>query len=82
MFFASVFTKETDTLPEFHTPSENIIDSISFTIDRVKNKLKKLIPYKSAGFDRLHRRILKDLSEELSTALLIIFTKSFIKGEL
>ena len=29
MFFASVFTKETDTLPELHTPSENTIDSIT-----------------------------------------------------
>ena len=27
-FFTSVFTKETDTLPEFHTGSENTIDSI------------------------------------------------------
>ena len=82
MFFGSVFKKETDTLPEFHTPSENTINSISFTIDKVKNKLKEPIPYKSAGFDRLHPRILKDLSEELSTALLIIFTKSFIEGQL
>ena len=36
MFFASVFTKEADTLPEFHTPSENIIDLIFFTVDKVK----------------------------------------------
>ena len=28
MFFTSVFRKETDTLPEFHAPSENTIDSI------------------------------------------------------
>ena len=49
MFFASVFTKETDTLPEFHTPSEDTIDSICFTVDKVKHKLKELNSYKSAG---------------------------------
>ena len=49
MFFASVFTKETDTLPEFHTPSEDTIDSIYFTVDKVKHKLKELNSYKSAG---------------------------------
>ena len=76
MFFSSVFTKETDTLPEFHTPSENTIYSISFTVDKVKNKLKELNPYKSAGVDRLHPRILKELSEELSTPLSIIFSKN------
>ena len=82
MFFSSAFTKETDTLPEFHTPSENTIDSISFIVDKVKSKLRELNPYKSAGVDRLHPRILKELSEELSTLLSIIFTKSFIEGQL
>ena len=61
MFFASVFTKETDTLAEFHTRSENTIDSISFTINKVKNKLKELNLYKPAGVDTLHPRILKEL---------------------
>ena len=36
MFFASEFTKERDTLPEFHTPSENTIDSIFFNVDKLK----------------------------------------------
>ena len=40
MFFTRVFTKESDGLSKFHTPSEHIIDSISFTVDKVKSKLK------------------------------------------
>ena len=36
MFFASVFTKETDTLPELHTPSGNTIDSITLLSIRWK----------------------------------------------
>ena len=42
MFFISVFTKEADTLPEFHTSSENTIGLISFTVDKVKSKLEEL----------------------------------------
>ena len=82
IFFTSVFTKETDTWPEFHTPIENTIDTISFTVDKVKSKLTELNSCKSAGVNILHSRILKELSEELSTPLSIIFTKSFIEGSL
>ena len=82
MFFASVFTKETDILPEFHTPSGNTIDSISFTVDKLKHKLKELNHCKSTGVDILHTRILKGLSVELSTTLSIVLTKLFIKGQL
>ena len=49
MLFTSVFTKETDILPEFHNPSENTIDLISFTVNTVNSKLKDLNPYRSAG---------------------------------
>ena len=40
MYFTSVFTEEIDTLPQFHTPSENTIDWISFTVDKVQSELK------------------------------------------
>ena len=53
MFFTGVFKEKKDTLPKFHTPSENTMDSISFIVDNIKRKLKELNPYKSAGVDRL-----------------------------
>ena len=52
MFFTSVFTKETNTLPQFHTHSENTIDSISFTLHKVRSKPKELKNFKSAGVNR------------------------------
>ena len=82
MFFTSVFTKETNALPQFRTPSENTIDSISFTLHKVRSKLKELNTFKSSGVNRLRPRILKELSEEISTTLSIIFTKSFIERQL
>ena len=74
MFFTSVFTKEANTLPQFHTPSENTIDSIFFTLHKIRSKLKELKNFKSAEVNGLHPRILKELSEEISTTLSIIFT--------
>ena len=56
IFVISVFTTETDTLPEFHAPSDNSYDSISFTVDKIKSKLKELNPYKSARVERQRRR--------------------------
>ena len=53
MFFTSVFMKKTVMLPEFHTTSENTIDSISSTVDKVKSKLRDLTPCESAGVGRL-----------------------------
>ena len=44
MFFTSVFMKESDTLPEFQSPSENTINSISFNFDKVKSKLEERNP--------------------------------------
>ena len=40
MFFTSVFTKKTDTLPDLHNPSDNAIDSTFFTVNKGKSKLK------------------------------------------
>ena len=45
--------KKTVMLPEFHTTSENTIDSISSTVDKVKSKLKDLTPCESAVVGRL-----------------------------
>ena len=57
----------------------------SDNVDKGKSKQKELNLYKSAGVlqgTRLHPRIVKELSEELSIPLSIIFTKSFIEGQL
>ena len=44
-------------------------------------KLDNLNPYKSPGPDESHRGIIKKLSNELSLALSLIFSKSFSEGE-
>ena len=82
MMFKSVFTKESDCLPDFNLNVKSSIEHVSFPVDKIKKKLDNLNPYKSPGPDELHPRILKELSNELSLPLSLIFSKSFSEGEL
>ena len=82
MFFKSVFAEESDCLPDFNLNVKSSIEHVSFPADKIKKKLDNLNPYKSPGPDELHPRILKELSNELSLPLSLIFSKSFSEGEL
>ena len=82
MFFKSVFTKESDCIPDFNLNVKSSIDHVSFPIDKIKKKLDNLNSYKSPGGDELPPRILKDLSNELSLPLSLIFSKLFSEWEL
>ena len=82
MFFKSVFTGESDCLPYFNLNVKSSIEHVSFPKDKIKKKLDNLNPYKSPGADELHAKILKELSNELSLPLSLIFSKSFSEGEL
>ena len=81
-FFKSVFTEESDCLPDVNLNVKSSIEHVSFLADKIKKKPDNLNPYKSPGPDELHRRILKELSNELSLPLFLIFSNSFSKGEL
>ena len=82
MFFKSVFTEESDCLPHFNINVKCSIEHFSFPIDKINKKLNNLNPYKSPGPDELHHRIIKELCNELSLPLCLIFLKSFSEGEL
>ena len=82
MFFKSVFTEESDCLPHFSVNVKCSIEHVSSPIDKINKKLNNLNPYKSPGPDELHHRIIKDLCNELSLPLCLIFSKSSSEGEL
>ena len=82
MFFKSVFMEESECLPYFNLNVKSSIEHVSFSADKIKKKLDNLNPYKSPGSGELHPRILKELSNELSQPLFLIFSKSFSEGEL
>ena len=85
-FFTSVFTKEdlSDILT-FHDrikQKESFLTDIDFSKRDVKIILSSLDISKSPGPDNFHPRILKDLSNELSEPLFLIFSKSLTDGVL
>ena len=68
--------------PYFNLNVKSSIEHVSFQADKIKKKLDNLNPYKSPRPDELHPRILKELSNELSLPLSLIFSNSFSEGEL
>ena len=77
-FFSSVFTQEPNTeipeLPERNHTSK--LESIEINEEIVNKKLKGLNSSKSPGPDGIHPRVLKELSDTLTTPLTILFKAS------
>ena len=82
VFFKSDFTEKPVCLPDFNLNVKSSIEHVSFPADKIEKKLDNLNPFKSPGTDELHPRVLKELSNELSLHLSLIFSKSFSEGEL
>ena len=78
-YFSSVFTTEPDgdTMPDFDEREyEEILENININYDVVLEKLKKLKTNKSPGPDKIHPRVLKEISTSIAEAISIIFNTS------
>ena len=53
----------------------------NITTNGIRKLLKNLNPYKAQGPDNLSPRILKELADEISPLLQLIYTKSLDTGE-
>ena len=82
-FFTSVFTKDTDSeMPDIVPKVVPEINNTVINPSIVKKKLDSLKINKSPGPDKLHPRLLKELSEVLSYPLSLIFKKSVDTGKI
>jgi hypothetical protein len=83
-FFSSVFTHEDKTsvpiLTEGMYSKGVLITDIVITPEAVKKKLNSLDASKAQGPDNIPPRVLKELSNELSTPLCLLFNKSIETG--
>ena len=79
-FFASVFTKENNIIPDFENRSNCELSTINLTEEIVRKKLSSLKTNKSPGVDGLHPKVLSELSNEICTPLFIIFKQSITQG--
>ena len=83
-YFSSVFTRENvENVPEMESGCRSdgaFLAEVQVTADAVKHKLKLLNPSKAQGPDGIPPRVLKELHEELSKPLSILFNKSLESG--
>ncbi|XP_065440587.1 mitoferrin-1 isoform X1 [Chrysemys picta bellii] len=82
-FFVSVFTEKSEGMPNIvNANGKGVGLAAKIKKEQVKNHLEKLDACKSPGPDEMHPRILKELIEEVSEPLAIIFGKSWETGEI
>ena len=58
------------------------LPDIDINIAGVTNHLKKVNPYKATGPDCIPAKLLKEMAEELSPSLTLIFTASLQQGKI
>ena len=81
--FSSVFTcVEEATLPDMGPSPYPSLPDIDINIAGVTNFLKKINPYKATGPDCIPAKVLKEMDEELSPSLILIFTASLQQGKI
>ena len=83
-FFCSVFTQERlDDIPMCENRNPEIsLNSVFFTKEEVKKKLKGLDASKSGGPDEINAGILKELSDVIAEPIASLFNKSMKEGKL
>ena len=82
-FFASVFTKEGDSVIKDLTPkTSDLLQELNVDADKVKKLLQGLNPAKSCRPDECHPCMLKERADILSEPIHQLFTKSLKSGKL
>ena len=82
-FFTSVFTVEGDgEMPHLDKIDVPPLETMTIYTDKVKKKLDKLNISKSPGPDRVHPRVLKEVSKSLCIPLAKIFDTSIRTGQI
>ena len=81
--FLSVFTGEdSGLLPTLIPRTDTIIENVVLPEDSVHEKLTKLNVNKSLGPDDIHPRMLKELADDMSAPVALLFNKSIQDEEL
>ena len=78
--FISVFTKESEDIPEPDRMYRTEVTNIDIDESTTKKYMKEVNPSKSQGPDNIHPRVINECHETLGKPLTDIFTKSLEQG--
>ena len=82
-YFGEVFTRETKgDIPSLPVKQGTRLDSVEFSVSKIKAAIKKIKRNKSPGPDEIHARIIKEAVDEIAVPLKILFESSFERGQL
>ena len=79
--YATVFTRSQVDPPSIEHVTMHTIEDIEISVERVKNTIDELKAKSAAGPDNIGNQILKELKDQLSLPLSILFRKSLDGGE-
>ena len=81
--FSLVFTHDGEAiLPDMGPSPYPSLPDIDINIAGVTKLLKEINPYKATGPDCIPAKVLKEMAEELSPSLTLIFTASLQQGKI
>ena len=83
-YFSSVFTRADDEPPTPRDRSTDVnqtLTDIRISTNDVKEAIEKLKDYSAPGLDNIPPKVIKELKEELSVPLTILFQKSMERGK-
>ena len=82
-YFKSVYTTEdTSNIPEVSADLKSKLSNITITQEQILIALQSLNPNKSPGPDKVHPKILKELSEQLQYPVWKLFNRSLKEGRI
>ena len=81
-YFASIFTKDSSTIPIHSSQPLHDINSLNITVEGVAHLLKNIDSKKTGGPDGISARFLRELSFEIAPTLTLIYKASINQGTL
>ena len=83
-FFATVFTRSTDPLPQIASRDPNIptLTEVPVTEKAIETAIDQIKEYSASGPDEIPSKVIKELKMELLLPLAMLFTKSIESGKI
>ena len=79
-YYATVFTRTVVDIQSVDHPTTNLIEDVEIDVERVMNTIDGLKAKSASGPDDIGNLVLKELKEQLSSPLSVLFRKSLDEG--